>query len=607
MVNPTDEEKIGIWHRRKAISQRLRDPYETEWVKNWKAYRAFQDALPDPNDWWRSNDYIPEIFNSVETILPRMVLGMFSKPEWFDISCPHSGMPGHDGLSCFDYERLVKSLLLYGTRQMNLFEPVLIGQKYNIIMGHTWWKLRWERTERNRVIDVPVNHPFTGQFLGMSQKVMPFIAYDDPKLDFVNNFRLWPDPTGQNEWFIEQVDTTLEKLHRINAQTGVYKNLETLEMIPIDKYASRNSPYPGPESYGDRQTEIDMVEGVTPDTRDEGYEGTPIRLEVCVGLVPYEPEDGINLRRVVIANNKVIIRDDPNPTPDLMPEYWGVQNIPIPGFVYGDSIIRYTAPLNDQLNRLSNYRMDEVILGIWQQYVASRGAVQSTQLQFAPGGVIMLDTTEDVRTAFSVLDRRPVMPEAYREQAVTEDRIQRTTGATASQQGALPESQDRSATAFSGRVRLGNERFRLAVTWQNMIFKRQLLKRMFALYQRHLPEDRLIRIVGTDYKVPIRIDMLQDEIDINIEADIYEGDDIQKQQAMATFLQAAQSPAFAQWWRVDELLRDSVEVYLNKDGRKYVKSAEEVAAEAQAQLFAAIGLQQQLGAGGEGGGARLSA
>jgi hypothetical protein len=147
--------------------------------------------------------------------------------------------------------------------------------------------------------------------------------------------------------------------------------------------------------------------------------------------------------------------------------------------------------------------------------------------------------------------------------------------------------------------------------WQNMTFKRQLLKRMFGLYQRHLPAERLVRIVGTDYKVPIDISMIQDDVDINIEADIYEIDNAAKQQALAFFMQTAAQPAFAQWWRVEELLRDSVETYLNKDGRRYVKSPEEVAAEMQAQLYMAAqyGLQPG-GTGpasqGKGGTPRLS-
>ena len=583
----TDDEIIDIWHKRKGVSQTLRDPYETQWVTNWKAYRAFQEDSGDPQDWWRSNEYIPEIFNSVETILPRMVLGMFAKPEWFDVNCPHSTIPGHQGMNCFDYERMVKSLLLSGTRRMNLFQPTYEGSRYREIMGHVWWKLRWEQDYQNRVVDVPMIDPYTGENYGTSSKVVPWLAYDDPRLEWVSNFKMWPDPTGQNEWFIERIDTTLEKLDRIQQRTGVYKNLDLLRRQQGTYAKGKNSGLGSSDAYSNRQLEIDSVEGVQPDSRDEGYEGTPVCLEVCVGLVPYEPDDGIHWRRTIIANNTVIIRDDPNPTPDLKPEYWAGQSIPVPGFVYGDSVVRYAEPMNRQLNRLANFRMDEVVLGIWQQYIANRNAVNTNQMQFGPGGVIMVDTANDVRTAFAVLERRPVLPESYREEAVSMDRIQRTTGATAIQQGAEGGSRE-TATSVGARVQLGSERFRLAIMWQNMTFKRQLLKRMFALYQRHLPPERLVRIVGTDYQVPLDISMLQDDVDIDIDADIYEVDGPLKQQALAQMMQAASAEPFAHWMRPEVILRDAIEYSLNKDGRKYVKSAEEVAAEMQGQLLQAI-------------------
>jgi hypothetical protein len=587
-TNVDDAALINIWNRRKAISQRLRYPYESMWVRNWKAYRAFQEDAPDPQDWWRSNEYIPEIFNSVETILPRMVLGMFSKPEWFDVNCPHANIPGHPGINCFDYERMVKSLLLSGTRRMNLFEPAYEGSKYCTIMGHVWWKLVWEQTPETRMVDVPEMDPMSGMPTGgVRSMAVPYLSYDDPKLSWVSNFRVWPDPTGQGEYFIERIDTTLEKLQRINQRLGIYKNLDTLEKAPVNLMKETNSPVARTDGYSNRENELYAIEGFSPDVRDEGHEGTPIQLDVCVGLVPYDAPDGIQWRRTVIANNQTIIRDGANPTPDLKPEYFSSQQIPVPGFVYGDSVVRYAEPMNRQLNRIANYRMDEVVLGIWQQYIANRNAVTANQLQFSPGGTIFVDTAADVRTAFAVLERRPILPESYKEEAVSMDRIQRTTGATAIQQGSQTSSRE-TATSVGARVQLGSERFRLAVMWQNMTFKRQLLKRMFALYQRHLDAGRLVRIVGTDYQIPIDITMLQDDVDIDIDADIYDVDGPLKQQALAQLMQAASVPPFAQWLRPEVLLRDSIENALNKDGRKYVKSQAEVAADAQAALFHSV-------------------
>ena len=180
-----DDAIIEMWQKREAAGQLMRDAYEPEWIKNWKSYRAFIEESPDPQDWWRSAVFIPEMFNAVETILPRSILGMYAKPEWFDVSCLHSGFEGHDaqGMDCAKYEMTIKSLLMNGSKRMNLFEPSYLGAKYGTILGHTWYKLRWERAIDNRMVDTPVTDPETGEVLGMSADLQRTISYDDPRLD----------------------------------------------------------------------------------------------------------------------------------------------------------------------------------------------------------------------------------------------------------------------------------------------------------------------------------------------------------------------------------------------------------------------------------------
>jgi hypothetical protein len=587
-----DDTIIEMWQKRESAAQLMRDAYEPEWIKNWKSYRAFIEESPDPQDWWRSSVFIPELFNAVETILPRSILGMYAKPEWFDVNCLHSGFEGHNaqGMDCQKYEMAIKSLLMNGSKRMNLFEPSYLGAKYGTILGHTWYKLRWERTIDNRMVDTPVTDPETGEVLGMSADLQPTISYDDPKLDWISNFRLWADPTGKNDWFIEELETTVEKLETLNRQFGgsLYKNLRDVGLMaagispqpvrPVD----RNQGMGG--TFNQREESIAATEGLSQTYFSEGFDGPTVVLKICSGRVNYEPNDGVRWRRQIIVNDRVVIRDVPSPTPDLKPEYFGVPQIPIPGFVYGDSVLRYAGPLNDQLNRIENFRMDEVVLGIWQQYIANRSAVTDTQLLQQPGGVVWVDTAADVQTAFRVLDRKPLLPQAYNESAVKRDQMERITGATALQQGSQGADRE-TATSVGARTALGGERFRLATMWQNFKFKRELLKRMFAMYQRNLPPGRLVRLIGSDEQLAMDISMLKDDVDVSIDAEMTQGDNAAKQQALAFFMQTAASPVFAQWWKLENLLPDVAAAYVEKDSRKYVRTPEEMAALQQAQMF----------------------
>lgn len=598
----TDAGIISLWMRRMSLSQQMRQPYETQWVKNWKMYRAFIEDSVSPDDWWRSNVFIPELFNAVETLLPRVILGMFSRPEWFGVRCPHSDYPGHPGISCYDYERMCKSLLMSVCNQMkrpSLFEESYLGHKYTKIMGHAWWRLTWDIEQGTRMMDMPQMDEY-GEVVGMSTQAVPVTDYDLPRLRFISNFRVWPDPTGNMNWMVEDVDTTLEEIEADDRARGVYKNLDLLAMTIGDKPnkpMDRSDVTQGGPLAMDGEDQVSTVEGFSSSALDRSVDGTPVRIHYCWGKVNYEPDDGIPWRLQCIANDNVIIRDEPAPTPDGRPPYFASKSIPIPGFVYGDSELRYAGPLNEQLNRIENFRMDEVVLGIWQQYIGNSNAVKDTRRVIEPGGITWVDTANDVATAFKVLERRPVNPEAYRESDVKRNQMERVTGATAAQQGQGAVDRE-TATGFSGRIQLGNERFRLSTMYTNLTWKQELLSRMFTLCQRHLPADRLVRIVGTDFQVPIDISMLQDNIDVDIETDVMDMDNPAKQQAFAFLLQTTlSSPDVLMRTKLDNLLRDTYESYLNRDGRKYVKSDEEMAAEAMAQVQAAM----YMGAGAGGG------
>lgn len=593
-IGETGDGIISLWQRRMALSQTMRQPYETQWVKNWKMYRAFIEDAVSPDDWWRSNVFIPEMFNAVETLLPRIMLGMFSRPEWFGVRCPHNDYPGHPGISCGDYERMCKSLLMSVCNQMkrpSLFEEAYGGHKYTKIMGHCWWRLTWDIEQGTRMVDMPQFDEYTGEVAGMSSMAVPMTEYDLPRLRFLSNFRVWPDPTGRMNWIVEDVDTTLEELEEDNNARGIYQNLDMLAMTvgtKPNKPMDRSDVSQGGPIAQSGEDQVNAVEGFSGTALDRSVDGTPVRVHYCWGKVNYEPEDGIPWRLQCIANENVVIRDEPAPTPDGRPPYFASKSIPIPGFVYGDSELRYAGPLNEQLNRIENFRMDEVVLGIWQQYIGNSNAVKDTRRVIEPGGITWVDTANDVQTAFRVLERRPVNPEAYRESEVKRDQMERVTGATAAQQGAGAMDRE-TATGFSGRIQLGNERFRLSTMYTNMTWKQEFLSRIFALCQRHMPPDKLVRIVGTDFQVPIDISMLQDNVDIDIETDVVDMDNPAKQQAFSFLLQTTlTSPEVLVRTKLDALLRDTYESFLNRDGRKYVKSDEELAAEAMAQVQAAM-------------------
>jgi hypothetical protein len=119
--------------------------------------------------------------------------------------------------------------------------------------------------------------------------------------------------------------------------------------------------------------ESQVLEGIPWHTISPMRDGVGVELWQCWGWVPKEARLGelpeIEWRLQVIANARYVLRDIPAPTPDLRPPYFPIKSVVIPKRLYGASVLEYIGPLCDQQSRVANMRLDEVYLGVWQQYL----------------------------------------------------------------------------------------------------------------------------------------------------------------------------------------------------------------------------------------------
>lgn len=569
--------RVQLWATRKNNSQNLRTLHEQWWTRYWSWYRARVKELSDPVDWWRSNEVVPEIFKQIETILPRHIIGMFSGPEWFTVQSTQ-------GIG-EQYERAVQSLLFYGVEKMQLFPKLYEALKYALIMGHVWGKVTWKQEPGWQVRDVPVmlvdefgNPSFDEegrQRVSSQAEMNPELSYDDPDFAWVDLWHGWPDPSGHNRWFIEQIDVNYDQLLEANESTGVYQNLD--QIAPTSASAQDPSA-----DYGNEQN---TVEGISYDTTRLSRDGPTVRIWQCWGWVPKELRgpDGVAWRLQEIANSQVVIRDIPMPTPDLKIPYFPIKSIPIPNRLYGESIIRYIGPLQDQMNRIENWRMDEVLQNIWGQYIINRQAgITDNKLLFQPGGALFVDGNPS--EVFFPLPKQPVLPEAYNESANKREQMESASAATPLTQGVM-ETQRATAREISTRSMQGNARFELQTMWLDYTVKKELLTRMFKLYQRHLPPDRLLRIVGQpDAMIQLDISQIQSPVDIVIHSGIFAFNREDKLQDMAqVFTMGTNNPqagAYLKWYEIWSEIFNS---FGWRNPGKFLNSEEFVQAMQQAQ------------------------
>lgn len=574
-AEPIDD-TVRFWNRRFEWSEDYKQLYQTQWSSNWKWYLAKRRGMNDPADWWRSNETIPECFKIIETQLPRDVSGMFSEEEWFKIA----GRERSDE----PYERMIQSLLMYFVDRTDFFIKAIECAKYKLIMGHAWGKVAWREENEQRIVEqtVPFVDEFTGQPGGQLQQIpVTEEVYNDPDFTWVTLDKINPDPSGRDLFYIETIRTTMEQLEETNQQLHIYKNLGD---VPLSASSGMND-----RGYNEPQS----TEGfIGQDYVDVSRDGTPVTLRQCWGWVPpnLRKDDDNAWRLTVIANGSVVLRDVPSPTPNGRPPYFPIKSIPIPKRVYGASILEFVGPLQDQQSRIANMRMDEVLMNIWGQYVYDNNAgITSNQGFLEPGGRLGVDvpTGSSVNNVFTLLPRKPVLPEAYTEESYRQSQAENVAAAFNEIQG-LGSGDRKTATESERNFQQGSARYQLAALWTDQTFKKEVLTRAFKYYQRRLPPGRLLRIVGTDFEVQPDITQIQSPIDITVTSGIQAFNKQLRLQSEQEMIALAGNDAFAPYFKPGPVLKEFLRDRGWKNVEKFIKTDEQVAQERQQAL------QQQL-------------
>jgi hypothetical protein len=113
-------------------------------ARYWGIWRAFnQGPNPGPGQEWRDRTVIPQAFKELDTIVPKMIMGLWGDPRNYTVR----GRGAQDA----EYEEMVRQLLDLsldeigqGDPQSELFLKRMIdAEYYKQIMGHVWLKVFW--------------------------------------------------------------------------------------------------------------------------------------------------------------------------------------------------------------------------------------------------------------------------------------------------------------------------------------------------------------------------------------------------------------------------------------------------------------------------------
>lgn len=615
------DNRVRLWAGRRQRSEELKAIYWPTWTSNWKYFRNYVAPFTNPSDWWRSNDSIPTAWKIVETIFPRWIMGLFDSPEWFNVEARNQRSE--------EYEQLCTNLLRTKIEQMRGFPKYYECLKYVGIMGHGWGKVFWREEYQKRQRFMP-SMSVVGDENGapsvqmtVDQVIDSEEVYNGPDFDWCTLDSVWPDPSGAGDWYIERIETTWERLQQtqdsLSTKDTPYYDPAAMEMLASTLPLSETTGnYGGLDSIGDARKgtlasgvsadyirESQVMEGIPASTISPMRDGTGIELWQCWGWVPREARKGelpeIEWRLQIIANGRVTLRDIPSPTPDLRPPYFPIKSVVIPKRLYGASVLEYIGPLCDAQSRIANMRLDEVYLGVWQQYLIKKGAlVSDNQEIFKPGGYmeVQTDTGQSVMDVANILPRRPVMADAYHEDSYRQSQAEDIASANDVLRG-QGSSERQTATEVERLLQQGNARHALQVLYLEYTFKKELLHRTWELLRMRMTNTQRVKL-GEEY-AEVDLSHIQEPIDIVVGGTIFalsKAARISMDQELISLLQV---PQFAQVAKPTAIFRQLLMDRGWKSPERFMLTPQEIQMQQQQALIAQIlNGSQEGGSNGKG-------
>jgi hypothetical protein len=234
-------------------------------------------------------------------------------------------------------------------------------------------------------------------------------------------------------------------------------------------------------------------------------------------------------------------------------------------------------------------RLDEVFLGVWNQFIFRKNAVVSDNaMLIQPGGAIEVNPEpgQSIDQVFSVLPRQPVLPQAYEEDMYRQTQAEHAAAATDVHQGVQSGGDRTTATEIERRLQQGNARHVLQTMYNDYTVKRELLTRIWRWLQMRLTKPKLIRMAGEE-AVNVDLSMIQIPVDVVVGGGMNALSKDQRIQMDQELLQMAQNPIFQPWLRPFPIIRRWMQDRGWKNPEAFLKTEQEVYLEQYQQQMAA--------------------
>ena len=524
-----DDEFALKWVRhRHSQMKKFRETYEDGWKEDYKQYMSYLD--PRKQD-WQSRGFIPRTFDIVETILPRLVAGMFSTDPFFALRPKDERQAETMKLRTqVLQEQTENSLKLQRKSQEHWFRNALI-------FGTSPSMVSWDHQRRNvsfKIIDV---------------------------MDW------WCDPHATS------MDDARDACHRVRVSVDDIKAKARAGVYPLFTEESIKK-LQGAKPTDFPSFERQQLTGKGGDVYEKADDRLVTLLEYWT---PY---------RVITCDEsgQLLLRNVPNVLymGRGMP-YVLLRNHHLPEELYGMSVPTVVRNLQDQLNDIHNLAFDSRLMAMSKMFAAPRDLDLETVAIF-PGAVFQMADP----SLFRVIDIPDVGPSSdIAEKQISSD-IDRTVGvfdASRGQRGPANET----ATGLQLITQEANQRFAmlLSVYSQPVL---DVMRKTDTLNQIWFQLPAMVRVREDQETtfIPMSEGDYDGEVDVVIaSASTLGNKDVQRMQFKDLVTTCAQVPQLDQRINWDEMTKELIDKYEIPNGQRLRKSPEQMQMEQlQAQQMA---------------------
>lgn len=585
---PTTEqgyEDLKAWCTRAwAAAQQAKRPYEKKWKRYYRLWMMY--VGPRRPGEWRSRVFMPESFQTVETILPRLISAL---P---DFEATARGPEDEDNAEILTRE------LQYAQDESNLHLAGVDMNRDRLMYGTGIFKICYKEIEgygreaepafetitdmvQRPVIDpetqAPLRNP-DGEIVtesipvsaqvpaGFRTKRTKVIHYAGPVAYPVDPFHFFVAPESQNideaRYIIHRTYVELKEFMEMVAK-GVYHWPDDLDPESLQEEKLFTNTHDDPDTV--RRNSVDLGPGVDPTRK-------------MVELLEFQTKDG---RVITMLQQRAVVRHQVNPYDHGQKTYAVFYDYKPPHEFWGRGEIEIIEGLQDLINTLVNQRIDNVRLGMDQGYAVNSSQLKDpNQLKRRPGQVVeVLGDGMQPSDVIHPLPTTEVTSSAFAEADQAKQWSERTSGSSAYQQGLDTSSMNDTATGVAMITEQGSNRFAVKSKIDEIDPWRRTARQYGAIIQQYRTDVRSVRLLGPDgaaFWETVDPLSLMGSFDFRIEStSAIQSETIKREQAISLFRELA--PLLANPNPIPppaiELIKDVLESFGHKNVDKYLQQA----------------------------------